>query len=69
MHAAFDIMQHFGILNEVDDIVSAHRTTIQINVAGAGGAAHLPGMVAAMTPTSCDECWFVGGPYFDHQSM
>jgi hypothetical protein len=35
---------------KVDDIVLAHRATRQINVAGAGGVAHLPRMVTAMTP-------------------
>jgi phosphoribosylcarboxyaminoimidazole (NCAIR) mutase len=50
MHAAVDILQHFCIPYEVDDIVAAHRTTRQIHVAVAGGVAHLPGMVAAMTP-------------------
>lgn len=63
MQAAVDIMKEFDIPYEVD-IVSAHRTPdklcaysrsaasrgIQVIIAGAGGAAHLPGMVAAMTP-------------------
>lgn len=62
MHAAVDIMKKFGIPYEVD-IVSAHRTPdklvdyarnaasrgLRVIIAGAGGAAHLPGMVAAMT--------------------
>ena len=56
-------LPQFGVSYEVD-IVSAHRTPermmeyaktahsrgLQCIVAGAGGAAHLPGMVAAMTP-------------------
>lgn len=63
MDAAIDIMKQFDIPYEVD-IVSAHRTPdklmeysrsaaargIRVIIAGAGGAAHLPGMVAAMTP-------------------
>ncbi len=63
MQAAVDILEEFGVPYEVD-IVSAHRTPqklasyataastrgIQVLIAGAGGAAHLPGMVAAMTP-------------------
>ena len=63
MQAAIDILKDFGI-ETVVDIVSAHRTPeklmdfstnahkngIQVIIAGAGGAAHLPGMVAAMSP-------------------
>lgn len=63
MHAAVDVLKKFGIAYEVD-IVSAHRTPdklmsysrsaagrgLCVIIAGAGGAAHLPGMVAAMTP-------------------
>eukprot|EP00977_Amphora_coffeiformis_P001526 scaffold296_cov102-Amphora_coffeaeformis.AAC.14 len=63
MNAAVDVMKQFDIPYEVD-IVSAHRTPdklmeysrsaaargIRVIIAGAGGAAHLPGMVAAMTP-------------------
>lgn len=63
MQAAVEIMKEFQIPYEVD-IVSAHRTPdklctysrnaasrgLQVIIAGAGGAAHLPGMVAAMTP-------------------
>ncbi|NDI97673.1 5-(carboxyamino)imidazole ribonucleotide mutase [Flavobacterium sp. LaA7.5] len=63
MQAAIDILKEFGITTEVD-IVSAHRTPeklyeyskeahnkgISVIIAGAGGAAHLPGMVAAMSP-------------------
>ena len=63
MQAAVEILKKFGIPYEVD-IVSAHRTPdklveygrcaasrgLQVIIAGAGGAAHLPGMVAAITP-------------------
>jgi 5-(carboxyamino)imidazole ribonucleotide mutase len=63
MQAAIDVMNEFGISYEVD-IVSAHRTPekmmaygqsaherrLKVIVAGAGGAAHLPGMVASITP-------------------
>ncbi|MGF1554825.1 5-(carboxyamino)imidazole ribonucleotide mutase [Paucihalobacter sp.] len=63
MQDAIDILKHFGIAVEVD-IVSAHRTPeklfdygtnahlrgISVIIAGAGGAAHLPGMVASLSP-------------------
>jgi phosphoribosylaminoimidazole carboxylase len=63
MNAAIDMLKKFDIPYEVD-IVSAHRTPdklvsysrgavdrgIRVIIAGAGGAAHLPGMVASMTP-------------------
>ena len=63
MQEAIDILNELGIDYEVD-IVSAHRTPekmmtygqeahqrgIKVIVAGAGGAAHLPGMVAAISP-------------------
>ena len=63
MQDAIDILKNFGITTVVD-IVSAHRTPeklmefsknahkndIQVIIAGAGGAAHLPGMVASMSP-------------------
>jgi 5-(carboxyamino)imidazole ribonucleotide mutase len=63
MQDAIDILKSFNIEVEVD-IVSAHRTPeklfdfsqnahtrgIAVIVAGAGGAAHLPGMVASMSP-------------------
>ncbi|KAI9184985.1 hypothetical protein LWI28_003115 [Acer negundo] len=63
MKEAARILSMFGISHEVK-IVSAHRTPammfsyassaqergVQIIIAGAGGAAHLPGMVAALTP-------------------
>jgi 5-(carboxyamino)imidazole ribonucleotide mutase len=63
MQDAIDILKEFGIETEVD-IISAHRTPeklfdfstkahergISVIIAGAGGAAHLPGMVASMSP-------------------
>ena len=63
MQQAVDILKSFDIETEVD-IVSAHRTPeklfdyaknahnrgISVIIAGAGGAAHLPGMVASMSP-------------------
>jgi 5-(carboxyamino)imidazole ribonucleotide mutase len=63
MQDAIDILKEFNIETEVD-IVSAHRTPeymmdfgknartqgIDVIIAGAGGAAHLPGMVASITP-------------------
>jgi phosphoribosylaminoimidazole carboxylase PurE protein len=63
MQGAVDTLKDFGVATEVK-IVSAHRTPefmqtyakkaagrgLQIIIAGAGGAAHLPGMVASLTP-------------------
>ncbi|HMC01851.1 MAG TPA: 5-(carboxyamino)imidazole ribonucleotide mutase [Flavobacteriaceae bacterium] len=63
MQDAIDILKGFDIETEVD-IVSAHRTPdklydysknahtrgISVIIAGAGGAAHLPGMVASLSP-------------------
>lgn len=63
MQEAIDILQSFEIEVSVD-IVSAHRTPekmvafakqahlkdIKVIIAGAGGAAHLPGMVASISP-------------------
>ncbi|MCA0933482.1 5-(carboxyamino)imidazole ribonucleotide mutase [Lutimonas saemankumensis] len=63
MQEAIDILKSFDIKTEVD-IVSAHRTPeklfdyasnahnrgVNVIIAGAGGAAHLPGMVASMSP-------------------
>jgi len=63
MQAAADVLQEFGIANEVN-VLSAHRMPeemidygksaadrgLQILIAGAGGAAHLPGMLASVTP-------------------
>lgn len=62
MDAAAEILKEFEIPYEID-IVSAHRTPLRmaeyassaverglkVIIAGAGGAAHLPGMVASMT--------------------
>ncbi|MGZ8524822.1 MAG: 5-(carboxyamino)imidazole ribonucleotide mutase [Chitinophagaceae bacterium] len=62
MQAASDILKQFGISHEVT-VVSAHRTPLRmveyaqkakerglkVIIAGAGGAAHLPGMVASIT--------------------
>ena len=62
MQAAADILKEFGIAHEVT-VVSAHRTPqrmmeyaekakergLKVIIAGAGGAAHLPGMVASVT--------------------
>ena len=59
---AADILEEFGVVCEVT-VVSAHRTPkrmvayadgakkrgIKVIIAGAGGAAHLPGMVASLT--------------------
>ena len=63
MQAASDILKQFNIPHEVT-VVSAHRTPmrmveyaqkaqergLKVIIAGAGGAAHLPGMVASITP-------------------
>lgn len=63
MRAAAEALDEFGVPYEVG-VVSAHRTPvkmieygraaadrgIQVIIAGAGGAAHLPGMVASVTP-------------------
>ena len=63
MRPAVDVLAEFGVAFEVR-IVSAHRTPevlyeyastaadrgLLVIIAGAGGAAHLPGMTAAMTP-------------------
>ena len=62
MQPAVEILEHFGVATEVR-VLSAHRTPlemldfaqkaagrgIKVIVAGAGGAAHLPGMVASLT--------------------
>jgi len=62
MQAAADICEHFEVPFELT-VVSAHRTPermmdyaknarnrgIEVIIAGAGGAAHLPGMVASLT--------------------
>ena len=63
MKCAADVLEDLGIAHEAR-IVSAHRTPdrmydfakgaadegFKVVIAGAGGAAHLPGMIAAMTP-------------------
>lgn len=63
MKQAIDVLKSFDIVVEVD-IVSAHRTPdklfeygtsahkkgLKVIIAGAGGAAHLPGMIAAISP-------------------
>ena len=63
MQDAADILKEFGISYEMN-IVSAHRTPelmfdyaknahtrgLKVIIAGAGGAAHLPGMTASLTP-------------------
>lgn len=63
MQSAIAVCEEFGIPHEVA-IVSAHRTPermveyaqtahhrgLKVIIAGAGGAAHLPGMVASLTP-------------------
>ena len=63
MEGAADMLDEFGVGYEIT-VVSAHRTPqrmveyatqahergLEVIIAGAGGAAHLPGMVAAITP-------------------
>ncbi|GIU01478.1 N5-carboxyaminoimidazole ribonucleotide mutase [Sulfurovum sp. TSL6] len=63
MQEAANMLEQFNVGYELD-IVSAHRTPeklfefsanahkrgIQVIIAGAGGAAHLPGMIASMSP-------------------
>jgi 5-(carboxyamino)imidazole ribonucleotide mutase len=63
MKAAAEALDEFGVAHEVR-VISAHRTPqgmldyatgaagrgLQVIIAGAGGAAHLPGMVASATP-------------------
>lgn len=63
MQAAAEALEEFGVAYEAD-VVSAHRMPeemlaygrdaadrgLQTIIAGAGGAAHLPGMLAAVTP-------------------
>ncbi|MGC1211536.1 MAG: 5-(carboxyamino)imidazole ribonucleotide mutase [Micromonospora sp.] len=63
MKAAAETLEEFGVPYEVG-VVSAHRTPVKmieygrsaadrgvkVIIAGAGGAAHLPGMVASVTP-------------------
>jgi 5-(carboxyamino)imidazole ribonucleotide mutase len=63
MEAAADVLDEFGVAYEMR-VLSAHRTPgvmndyaetahergVEVIIAGAGGAAHLPGMIAASTP-------------------
>ncbi|MDX6296412.1 MAG: 5-(carboxyamino)imidazole ribonucleotide mutase [Nocardioidaceae bacterium] len=63
MEAASEALEEFGVAHEVD-VVSAHRMPeemlaygreaadrgLVVIIAGAGGAAHLPGMLASVTP-------------------
>jgi len=63
MHHAVEMLERLGVAHEAE-VVSAHRTPdklfryaetaaergLEVIIAGAGGAAHLPGMVAAKTP-------------------
>ena len=63
MHGAAEMLDRFSVSYEIR-IVSAHRTPddmaeygrtahergLRVIIAGAGGAAHLPGMIAAHTP-------------------
>ena len=63
MGAAAEVLDEFGVAYEAD-VVSAHRMPremiaygeqaasrgLKVIIAGAGGAAHLPGMLAAVTP-------------------
>ena len=63
MQAAVDVLDEFGVSREVR-VISAHRTPeamveyaksavgrgLKVIIAGAGGAAHLPGMTASLTP-------------------
>jgi len=63
MQEAANMLEQFGVGYELD-VVSAHRTPeklfefsanahkrgIEVIIAGAGGAAHLPGMIASMSP-------------------
>jgi 5-(carboxyamino)imidazole ribonucleotide mutase len=63
MQAAVEVLDEFGVPSEAD-VVSAHRMPadmlsygqaaasrgLKVIIAGAGGAAHLPGMLASVTP-------------------
>jgi 5-(carboxyamino)imidazole ribonucleotide mutase len=63
MQGAIDVLVEFGVSYEAR-VISAHRTPeemvdyarhaagrgLEVIIAGAGGAAHLPGMTASMTP-------------------
>ena len=68
MENAIEMLKRFGVDYEVK-IVSAHRTPelmfeyaksakergIKVIIAGAGGAAHLPGMVSSLTPLPVNQ--------------
>ena len=67
LQPAAEVCAQFGVAYEIR-VVSAHRTpadmaeyatqahqhSLKVIIAGAGGAAHLPGMVAAYTPLPCN---------------
>ena len=69
LQPAAEILQRFGVPHEVR-VLSAHRTPdamaayareavsrgLKVLIAGAGGAAHLPGMLAANTPLPNHRC-------------
>ena len=77
MKDAIDVLKEFGVTYEVK-VVSAHRTPemmveyaktaysrgIRVIIAGAGGAAHLPGMTASLTPVPV-----IGVPVKSHNSI
>ncbi len=77
MEGAIKILEEFGVELEVD-VVSAHRTPqkmldfalnakkrgVKVIIAGAGGAAHLPGMVASAT-----VCPVIGVPVKSSNSL
>jgi 5-(carboxyamino)imidazole ribonucleotide mutase len=76
MQDAIAVCEEFGVPCEVA-IVSAHRTPermvkyaqeahqrhLKVIIAGAGGAAHLPGMVAALTPLPVMEYLYPAATY------
>ena len=75
MRAAADALAEFDVAYEVG-VVSAHRTVqkmvdyarsaaergLRAIIAGAGGAAHLPGMVASLTPLPAGALDWVSNP-------
>lgn len=77
MQPASEVLKTLGIPHELD-IVSAHRTPeklmayakgavergLKVIIAGAGGAAHLPGMIASATPLPV-----IGVPVKSHNSI
>ncbi|MCC7203857.1 MAG: 5-(carboxyamino)imidazole ribonucleotide mutase [Phycisphaeraceae bacterium] len=63
MRSAFEVLEQFGVAHEkralsahrapaalAEYVGSAQKRGLQVLIAAAGGAAHLPGVVAAMTP-------------------